>query len=199
MRRSFIIGIALVLLAGTGASAEPKPKTQHVSCAFSATFDEGTETHIDTNNNGISASLLQGIANCNIGRLFFREAYEFNAALPAPVTCPAGTAEFHLQQDHGVDTEEKTSDQLFYEFGPNGAISCVNFATLTFTFTSHGTYTGGTGQFAEATGSFDTHGTGSFRVVGSKDGVDGDFGQLSGTLTGALTLPKGAPDEQDED
>jgi hypothetical protein len=186
--RSLIMGIALVLLlAGTAGSDGARPK--NVSCAFSATFDEGTETHIDTNNDGISASLLQGIANCNIGRLFFREAYEFNAALPAPVTCPAGTVEFHLQQDHGVDIDEKTSDQLFYAFGPNGGISCVNFATLTFTFTSHGTYTGGTGQFAGATGSFDTQGSGSFLVVGSKGGVDGDFGQLSGTLTGTLTLP----------
>jgi hypothetical protein len=199
MQRSFIIGVALVLLAGTGVSAESKPKTQHVSCTFSATFNEGTETHIDTNGDNISASLLQGIANCNTGRLFFREEYEFNAALPAPVTCPAGREEFHLQQDHGVDTEEKTSDQLFYEFGPNGAISCVNPADGTFTFTSHGTYTGGTGQFVGATGSFDTHGTGKFLVVGSQDGVSGDFGQLSGTLTGTLTLPKGALGEQDED
>jgi hypothetical protein len=197
-KRSFIIGGALMLLLA-GTAGGDGVKTKQVRCTVSGTFAEGIETHIDTNGDNISASLLQGIANCNIGRLFFREEYEYQAGLPAPVTCPAGTEEFHLQQDHGVNTEEKTSDQLFYEFATNAATSCVNPADLTFSFTPHGTYAGGTGQFTGATGSFDAQGTGKILVVGSKDGVFGDFGQFSGTLTGTLILPHGGDDGPDDD
>ena len=105
------------------------------------------------------------------------------------MTCPAGTLEFQLQQSHGVVTEEKTSAQIFYEVGTNGATECFNPLTLTFSFTTHGTITGGTGQFAGASGTFDSQGTGKFLVTGMKGGIFGGFGQFSGTGTGTLILP----------
>ena len=68
--RSFIIGIALVLLL-TGAVGSAEAKTKHFRCTFAATFVDGVETHIDTNGDGLSAGTDQGLENCNIGRLFF--------------------------------------------------------------------------------------------------------------------------------
>src|SRR5712692_9534773 len=179
-KRSFIIGIALVLMLA-GAADSAGTKTKHVSCTFSETFADGVETHIDTNGDGISAGLSQGLENCNIGRFFIQEEAEFQAPLPAPVTCPAGTLEIHLQQDHGVTTEEKTSDQLFFGAATNGVTECFNPADGTFSFTAHGTITGGTGQFTGATGSFQSQGTGKFLVAGMKGGVFGGFGQFTGT------------------
>lgn len=187
--RHFTIGIALVLLlAGAGNSAEVK--TKHVRCTGSGTFADGVETRIDTNGDDLSAGLSQGLDNCNIGRFFWREVDEYQAPLPTPVTCPVGTDEFPVQQGHGVTTEEKTGDQLFYEYATNSLIVCL-YPDLTFSVTFKGTYTGGTGQFANASGSYEGRATGKYLVFGEKGGVFGGFGQFSGTYSGTLTLPKG--------
>ena len=114
---------------------------------------------------------------------------EFAAALPVPVTCPAGTQEFDLVQAHGVLTAEKTSDQLFYEDAAGGFTFCLN-SDLTFSYTEHGTWAGGTGQFTGASGSFDAVGTGKFLVTGTKAGVFGGFGQFTNTVTGTLVESK---------
>src|SRR5262245_11545420 len=96
-RRHLILGIGMVvLLAVAGNSGEGK--TKHVSCTFAATFVSGVETHLDTNGDLRSASVHQGLANCNIGRFLFQEEFEFLDPLPAPVTYPTGTTEFDLLQ-----------------------------------------------------------------------------------------------------
>jgi hypothetical protein len=117
--RHLTLGIGMVLLlAGAGNSAEVK--TKHVRCTLSATFVSGVENHLDTNGDTRSAGVHQGIVNCNIGRFIFHEEFEFQAPLPAPVTCPAGTQELDFVQAHRVLTAEKTSDQLFFEDAAGG-------------------------------------------------------------------------------
>jgi len=184
----FTIGIALVLLlAGTVGSDEGK--TKRLRCTFAATFVSGVENHLDTNGDMRSASVHQGLVNCNIGQFLFQEEFEFLDPLPAPVTCPTGTTEFDLLQAHGVLTAEKTADQLFFEDAAGGGTFCLN-PDLTFSFTEHGTFAGGTGQFTEASGSIDGQGTGQYLVSGSKAGVFGGFGQFTETVTGTLNIPK---------
>ena len=78
----FAIGIALVLLLA-GASNGDDGKTKHLSCTFSATFVSGVENHLDTNGDLRSASVHQGLVNCNIGRFLFHEEFEFLAPLRA--------------------------------------------------------------------------------------------------------------------
>jgi hypothetical protein len=190
--RSCILGMALVLvLAGVADSAEVK--TKHVRCSFSSTFVSGVENHLDTNGDKRSASVHQGLVHCNIGRFLFQEEFEFLDPLPAPVSCPAGTTEFDLVQAQVVLTAEKTADQLFFEDAAGGVTFCLN-PDLTFSFTEHGTFAGGTGQFTGASGSFDGQGTGQYLVSGSKEGVFGGFGQFTETVTGTLIVPKGAGD-----
>jgi hypothetical protein len=194
-KRSFIMGMALVLLlAGAGNSAEVK--TKDLSCTFAATFVSGVETHLDTNGDMRSASVHQGLVNCNIGRFLFQEEFEFLDPLPAPVTCPTGTTEFDLVQAQVVLTAEKTSDQLFFEDAAGGVTFCLN-PDLTFSFTEHGTFAGGTGQFTEASGSIDGQGTGKYLVSGSKEGVFGGFGQFTETVTGTLILPNDHSDNEE--
>ena len=116
------LGIGMVLLlAGAGNSAEVK--TKDLSCTFAATFVSGVENHLDTNGDMRSASVHQGLVNCNIGQFLFQEEFEFLDPLPAPVTCPTGTTEFDLLQAHGVLTAEKTADQLFFEDAAGGGRS----------------------------------------------------------------------------
>jgi hypothetical protein len=190
-KRSFIMGSALVLLLAGTVGGDDEGKTKDISCTFSGTFADGVETHIDTNDDNISAGLDQGLENCNIGRFFFQEVAEYQAPVPPTAKCPAGTTEeFHLQQDHIVVTEEKTGDQIFAEVATNDATLCFKESDLTFSITAHGTNTGGTGQFAGASGTFDAQSTGKYLVFGFKNGVFGGFGQFSGTSTGTLILPK---------
>ncbi len=192
-KHHFTIGIALVLLLA-GVSNSDETKTKHLSCTFAATFaSPGVETHIDTNGDGRSAGLHQGLVNCNIGRFLFQEEFEFLAPLPAPVTCPMGTTEFDLLQAQVVLTAEKTSDQLFFEDAAGGGTFCLH-PDLTFSFTEQGTFAGGTGQFTGASGSLDGQGTGQYLVFGSKGVNPGGFGQFPETVTGTLILPKGASD-----
>jgi hypothetical protein len=186
--RDVTIGIALVLLFA-GASNGDDGKTKHLKCTFSSTFVSGVENHLDTNGDGRSASVHQGLVNCNIGRFLFHEEFEFLNPLPAPVTCPTGTTEFELQQARVVLTSEKTADQLFFEDPAGGETFCLN-PDLTFSFTEHGTFAGGTGQFSEASGSIDGQGTGKYLATGSKEGVFGGFGQFTETATGTLNTSK---------
>jgi hypothetical protein len=170
-----------------------------VNCSYSATFAQGVETHIDTNDDQLSALLDQAITNCNIGRFFISGAAEYRAPLSAPETCPAGTLELQLQQARGVGIEEETGDQLFVEYGINGLTLCVNQADGPVTSTGGGTYAGGTGQFKGASGSFEVRATGKYLVTGEKEGVFGGFGQYVGTSTGELTLPANKTRTQSED
>ena len=184
----FTIGIALVLLLA-GASNGDDSKTKHLSCSFSATFVSGVENHLDTNDDKRSASVHQGFVNCNIGRFLLHEEFEFLNPLTTPVSCPAGTTEFDLLQARVVLTSEKTADQLFFEDASGGETFCLN-PDLTFSFTEHGTFAGGTGQFTNASGSIDGESTGKYLISGSKEGVFGGFGQFTETATGTLTISK---------
>jgi hypothetical protein len=116
---------ALILLL-VGIVGGDEVKTKRTSCIFAEAFTNGVETNIDTNGDNLSANLAQGIDNCNNGRFFMQEESEYQAALPAPVTCPAGSQEIRIQQNHGVATDEKTSDQLFFEIATNAATICLN-------------------------------------------------------------------------
>ena len=185
----FTIGIALVLLLA-GASNGDDSKTKHLRCTFSGTFVSGVENHLDTNGDKRSASVHQGLVHCNLGRFLFQEEFEFQPCQGAcPVSCPAGTTEYDLVQAQGVLTAEKTSEQLFFEDGAGASTFCLS-PDLTFSFTEHATFAGGTGQFTEASGSIDGQGTGKYLVSGSKEGVFGGFGQFTETATGTLNIPK---------
>ena len=193
MHRNFLtIATALMfMLAGAVGAAEAR--TRHVHCKGAGTFVDGVETHIDTNGDGQSAGVDQGLQNCNIGRLFFQEELEW---IPRPVTsaCPVGTTEemfidpTHGQQ-RGVSTNEKTGDQRFSKL--TSATLCVNFATLPITFTSsgQGETIGGTGKYTGATGTGEFHSAGSYLIFGFKDGVFGGFGQFTFTNDDTLILP----------
>src|SRR5262245_12652284 len=128
-KRSFIMGITLVLLlAGAIGAADSEPETRHVQCKGSETFADGVETHIDTNGDGASAVLGQGLENCTNGRFFFQEEVEWSSR-PVTSACPTGTTvELFIDSTHGqqrsASTDEETSDQLFGQI--TSATLCFN-------------------------------------------------------------------------
>src|SRR5215510_13791988 len=95
--RHFTFGIALVLLTGVVGTADAKTLRTH--CTGAGTVADGVETNLDTNGDGVSATLDQGIQNCNTGRSFFQEENEW-IHLTTVTTCPAvpdrTTDEYHI-------------------------------------------------------------------------------------------------------
>lgn len=200
MKRNFItISTALVLML-TGAIGAAEASTQHLHCKGAGTFVAGVETHLDTNGDGASADLDQGLYNCRSdsgfpfsgNRFFFQEEVEW--ILRPVTTCPVGTSEeLYIDPTHGqqrvVSTDEKTGDQLFGQI--TSATLCVDFATLPITLTVSGQNEtiGGTGKYAGATGTGNFHTVGSYLMFGFKDGVFGGFGHFNFTSDGTLILP----------
>ena len=174
-------------------------KTQKFHCTYSGTFTNGVETNIDTNGDGASATLAQGVTNCSPGGTsFFQQEQEW-ILQPTVPTCPEGTTnEYHIDEPTGqsrdVGTAEKTGDQLFSRI--TSATLCINFSTFPFQFTNsgHAEVIGGTGKSTGATGTYDFQSSGSYLQFGFKNGVFGGFGQFTGTEDGTLNLPK---DNQD--
>jgi hypothetical protein len=190
--RHFTLGIALLLLTGVAGTAAAK--TQNINCNFAASFTDGVETNIDTNGDGQSGTLAQGINNCSFGRFFIQVETELTAPV-SNTTCPTGTVEFHVMQNHSVWTEEKSGDQLFWEATPT--IFCFDPSKFSVSYSGQATVTGGTGKFAGTTGTVNLQGTSAYLVFGCKHGVCppaaggafGGFGQLTETESGTLTLP----------
>ena len=195
--RHLTFGLTLLVITSFVGSAAAK--TRPYKCTGSGTFADGVETHINTDGDKVSAGLDQGLQNCNIGRLFFQEEAEYAGPF-APTTCPQGTTEFRLVQQHGVNIDEKTSDQLFEASDADAITLCVN-PDGTFSVTGHTTFTGGTGHFTGASGAFDFQSTGKYLAFGfnGTPSVFGGFGQAIFTSVGTITLPKGGGDGQGGD
>jgi hypothetical protein len=186
------ISTALIfMLAGIVGTAEAE--TSKLRCTVSGTFADGVETNIDTDGDGTSATLAQGITNCNDGRSSFLEEEEWVPSATV-TTCPQGSNEYHIDDTHGqqrsVSTDGRTGDQIFSRY--TSATLCINFSTVPFQFTSSGRaeYIGGTGQFKDATGSYNSQSAGTYLMYGFKNGVFGGFGQFGGTIDGSLIVPK---------
>ena len=178
-KRYFTISIALALLLA-GGLGRAEAKSRHFIDHYAGTGVNGV---IDTNGDGMTASVNTGIANTNLGRFLFQSEAEFLPALVTNVTCPAGTAEFPLLQLHSVLTDQKTGEQLFLTY--TSGTGCVDFTTLTITGHEQGTFSGGTGRFVHATGTFAEDDTGSILVFDLP--AFHDFGNITGTLTGTIT------------
>jgi hypothetical protein len=192
--RHFTLGLTLLMLTGIVSYVEAE--TRHLKCTQSNTFTDGVETRIDTNGDNASATLAQGIANCNGSRSFVQEETEW---IPRPVTtCPdvPNMFEFHISptqgQHRGVATDLKTGDQTFAQI-TSGTI-CINASTGLLTGTAEGIYIGGTGKNTGATGAFKSHFSGRYLAFGCKGGICGGFGQATATAEATLILPDGNGD-----
>ena len=110
------------------------PKLKSFTVKEGGTFTT-VETNIDTDGDGNSAVIDQGVDVCNIGSFAFQEEIE---VIPRPVTsaCPAGTTdESYIDATHGqhrvVATDEKTGDQLFAQV-TSGTFVTISHLILPF-------------------------------------------------------------------
>ncbi|MBI3796105.1 MAG: hypothetical protein HY268_03930 [Deltaproteobacteria bacterium] len=181
----FMIGITLGLLL-MGGLGRAEAKSRHFVSHQAGTGVNGV---IDTNGDGMTAGTFTGIANTTLGRFLFQgESESLLDALATNISCPVGTAEFPLLQALDVFTLQATGEQLFLTH-TSGAV-CFDFTTLTFTYHTQGTFSGGTGRFVHAAGTFDNNGTGSVLVfdLPAFHTLLNTTGTVTGTLTGVKDI-----------
>ncbi len=95
--------------------------------------------------------------------------------------CPVGTGELPLLVNRLTLAQGSTGDQIVGQI--DSAVTCVDPDTGTFTMSGSARITGGTGQFAGATGNFDLDLTGA-ALASSGNRV---FIRLSGPFKGTIT------------
>jgi hypothetical protein len=177
-KRYFTIGLALVLMLAV-AVGRAEAKQGHFISLYAGSLVGGV---IDTNGDGRTTSVFTGIMNTTLGRFFFQAEDEYLPPLATNANCPAGTREFLLLQEHVVLTQQTTGEQLLLTY-TSGTV-CFDPKTLTATVHAQGTFSGGTGRFVNATGSFEDNGTETILVF---DPQGHNLGNSTGTLTGTLT------------
>jgi hypothetical protein len=177
------MGLALGLVIG---AAIGRAEADTISFQFNAS-ESFITSEIDTNGDGQNAGLGMGVAvDDELGKFTFQELSEFSLPVLPTGACPIGQAEFPLLLHRAFLNHIETGDQLFSQI-TSGTL-CSDSSTFTFSFSVAGIFTGGTGQFAGATGSFTANGSGAQAVF--TPGPPGrGFGRTTGTTSGTLVIP----------
>ena len=175
-----LIGVILILgllcLRSQANAAEQK---------FTGSFaGSGVRTQIDTNADGMRAVAATGKGKTNMGPITYQGIGDSLPRLSAVSTCPQGTWEFPLLMYQSVLYFEESGELLYTHM--SSGISCYDPNTNMLSFKGKGTFNGGTGKFAEATGSFESRTT-SKMLLPTPTG--NEFESIDGQFTGTLITP----------
>ena len=172
-------GLVLVACTGTAAAFET-PYNGDISGPI-------ISTRIDAVNPGDGVKAVLGtfsITTKRFGQVAGQALVEDVPASAPSGTCPAGTdLEFSLGAIHG--THRFPNGELLFLKG-HTRTACVDIDTRTAVAHETGEFAGGTGQFAEATGSWDITDDINLWVI---DPAGELFGAFSGKLKGTLITP----------
>ncbi len=181
MARSLLMGSLLLVLSLTTMSAQAEERLP-----FNATFSGVLfSTPFDTDGDGVPANfnILEG--QSNLGPFSLQVLDESVRA--EPTTCPNGQAGFAVTLVAGssVFRFRRTGDLLFVR--PTSQTTCFDPITeVSFFRAATGDIFGGTGRFANATGTIE--GEGMARIFLSDRGGH-VFGEQHGTIEGIIILP----------
>ncbi|MGH8006433.1 MAG: hypothetical protein ACREQ3_05435 [Candidatus Binatia bacterium] len=153
-----MVGVLLALTCGLAAAEDIKVKG-----TFAGDFAAGPDTNGDGIPSGVGTNEVQEIKK--LGTFFVEFTAEILPPLPAPVLCSKNRLEFPFLYDQGIATQESSGDQLFFSY--TSAVLCLNPNNGAFTFSGEAVYTGGTGEFAGASGSFTAKSKGQLFLDGS--------------------------------
>ena len=181
-RKSLTIGLTLscVITLGIGKAEAGKLS---LKASFSGSF---VNTQSDTNGDLQKGGLNTGGAKGTLGAETFQSVVEY--VFSGTGTCPNGNPGFNFTllpgTGHGVGRFDSTGDLIFTEL--SSATLCFDPITTIQFFSGTENITGGTGRFAEATGSDTFSGTGKTLF---EDAAGNFFGEFSGTLEGTIITP----------
>ena len=142
------------------------------------------DTHFDFNDDGLSAGFIDTQAHGTFGASLVSIFYEFMPA-QAPTDHPCtGTNELYLVLMYSkAVTTFKNGDQLYADTA-SGEM-CLNLASGDYKGVATGSFIGGTGRFADATGGFVTPFEGKNL---SLPAVGFGFGSFQGVIDGTVNL-----------
>jgi hypothetical protein len=174
------VTIGLILTAAAGWAGD-SPKEKKIHGTFAGSFSPST---IDFNNDNSPGAVTVDIGKTNRGPTTSQTVFDLPLTpLPAPVTCPAGTAEFPYLGAVSIDIFDNTLDQLVST--ESGGSVCANpDGTSTFDLKQDILY--GTGKFAGATGFRECKGSGAIAFCDPKNNCSGSE---VGTCDTTVILP----------
>ena len=179
--------IAFVLCAsatlGLATSCDNESNAQGSEIEFTETYSGSFQTApaaTDTNGDGRPANIGQFLGTSTFGSVSIQSLNEFEFVLEN-ADCDEGEDEFTLVQGHFV--KRFSNGELIFGSWASG-VSCFDPDTNIAITTQVGTFSGGTGQFENATGPIQIDYTSTFLAVPSIDGFS--FGGSSGTGIGTI-------------
>jgi hypothetical protein len=180
---SWTIGLACSLVI-TLSSGRADARDIHIKGDWAGT---GLTARIDLNNDGGLADWATWVEKSNLGQSSAQAVIEGSAPVSPTGACPVGQVESGLVGGSIVNTFLHTRDQLFIQ--PTSRVLCFDPAAGAFSAQTIATITGGTGKFAEATGSVEYRFTGSPLFADFDPASNQGFFSFTGTVEGTLTLP----------
>jgi len=176
------LAVAVTVVVSMSSVAPPAGAgEQQFSGSFAGSI---ISTTIDTNDNHLPAVLFIGRGKTNFGLTTFQSVSEALERLPEVNACPKGNLEFPWLMGHGIIQFDDSLDQLFIKL--TAGVACSDPVAKTFTSNGKGVFEGGTGRFANATGSFETTSTGRPLVM---DRAGHEFDSMTGQFTGIIITP----------
>jgi len=188
-RWSFLTVIALTLYAsailGLVTSCDNKSNAQNSEIEFAESYAGSFETApaaTDTNGDGRPANIGQFLGTSTFGSVSIQSLNEFEIVLEN-ADCDEGEDEFTLVQGYFV--KRFSNGELIFGTWASG-VSCFDPDTNIATTIQVGTFSGGTGQFENATGPIQIDYTSTFLALPSIDGFS--FGGSSGIGFGTIVF-----------
>ena len=178
-----VLALCSFVILGLAISCDNKSNAQDSGIGFTETYSGSFVTApaaTDSNDDGKPANIGQFLGTSTFGSVSIQSLNEFEAALEN-ANCNEGEIEFTLVQGHFV--KRFSNGELIFGSWATG-VSCFDPVTNISTTTQVGNFTGGTGQFENATGPIQIDYTSTFLAVPSVDGFD--FGGSSGTGFGTI-------------
>ena len=180
-----VLALCSFVILGLAISCDNKSNAQDSEIGFTETYSGSFQTApaaTDSNDDGKPANIGQFLGTSTFGSVSIQSLNEFEFVLEN-ADCDEGEDEFTLVQGHFV--KRFSNGELIFGTWASG-VSCFDPVTnIAITF-QKGSFSGGTGQFENATGSIRIDYASTFLAVPSIDGFD--FGGSSGTGMGKIVF-----------
>ena len=187
MQFSLLKALGLILCVsltlGLATSCDNDSNAQDNEIDFTETYSGSFETGpaaTDTNNDDRPANIGQFMGTSTFGSVSIQSINEFEPVLEN-ANCDLGEDEFTLVQ--GQFVKRFSNGELIFGTWTSG-VSCFDPVTNISTTTQVGAFTGGTGQFENATGPVQIDFTSTFLATPDVNGFT--FGGTSGTGFGTI-------------
>ena len=183
MYKKLLFVVTILLMSYSISSCDNDSEAQQTINQITATFSGSFITasvNTDTNDDGRPSIIRSYEGGSNLGNITLTIVDEFAQPIP-PVKCPEDNLEFNLVSGSFVIRVEN-GDLLLGEF--NSGFSCFEPVARVSEIVEEGNFTGGTGEFANITGSVDFNINSMFLNTTSVNGFasGGSTGIATGTI-----------------